>query len=86
MAFTRSIRTFLVAPAVHGGFGIFAQGLKTIDGGEALPFMDLFAVGSDAAEAGATLTAMLDKIDQNLEDQVDPDAATSPDNEPDIVP
>ena len=67
---------------MYGGFGIFAQGTQSTDGAPSQPFSDLFAVGSDADEAGLALTTMLALIGQVIpEGPVDPvveDPAATP--------
>lgn len=74
----RTISSFLVRPAVYGGFGIFAQGTQSTDDGPETPFQDLFAVGSDADEAGVALTEMLAKIGPITVEAADPTNSEEP--------
>ena len=72
MVTQRTINHFTVKPAIYGGYGIFAIGTSQVDDGTPIPMAELFAVGSDPAEAGAAVTDMLTKLAEAIASSEDP--------------
>lgn len=66
----RTITAFSVKPALYGGYGLYGTGVQSIDGGPPVPFLELFAVGSDPQEIGTTLTSMLEEIKNGIPEAI----------------